>query len=162
LVEIEGFKILMYHGASFHGVVEQNLDIRMKNKHNNPTVILKELLRARHLAPTHGECDYIIGENKDNMVLDVIPDIILTGDLHRSEVLVYNNILLIASSCWQSITPFEEKVGNNPDPCKVPILNLKTRELKILDFSGQEEKEHVNVSGERIVEKQEVKVEAAK
>ena len=41
----------------------------------------------------------------------------------------------ICNSCWQSITPFEEKVGNNPDPCKVPVLNLKTREIKIMDFS---------------------------
>ena len=46
-----------------------------------------------------------------------------------------NNILLIASSCWQSITPFEEKVGNEPEPCRVPLFNLKTREIKILDFS---------------------------
>jgi len=48
---------------------------------------------------------------------------------------MYNNILLVASSCWQAKTPFEEKVGNNPDPCKVPVFNLKSREIKILDFS---------------------------
>jgi DNA polymerase II small subunit/DNA polymerase delta subunit B len=58
-----------------------------------------------------------------------------TGDIHRSDIDMYNNILIICSSCWQSITPFEEKVGNMPDPCKVPMLNLKTREIKMLDFS---------------------------
>lgn len=131
----EGFKFLMYHGASFHGVVEQIPEIRINHGNNNPTLILKELLKARHLAPTHGECDYIPIQDKDPLVIDIVPDIILTGDLHRSEVSVYNNILLIASSCWQSITPFEEKVGNNPDPCKVPLFNLKTREIKIMDFS---------------------------
>ena len=135
LVEVNGFKVLMYHGASFHGVVEQNSDIRIKSGNNNPTEILKELLMARHIAPTHGECDYVPNKEKDLMVLDFIPDIVLTGDLHRPEVSTYNNILLIASSCWQSITPFEEKVGNNPDPCKVPIFNFKTREIKIMDFS---------------------------
>jgi len=134
LVEVEGFKIIMYHGASFHGVVEQNSDIRVNNGSNNPTIILKELLKGRHLAPTHGECDYVPNEKKDSMVLDTIPDIILTGDLHRPEVSNYNNILLIASSCWQSITPFEEKIGNNPDPCKVPVFNFKTREIKTMDF----------------------------
>jgi len=30
--------------------------------------------------------------------------------------------------------PFEEKVGNIPDPCKVPLFNLKSREIKIIDF----------------------------
>ena len=52
----------------------------------------------------------------------------------------YNDILIIASSCWQSMTEFEEKFGNLPYPCKVPWLNLKTREVKILDFSDSEEK----------------------
>jgi len=66
-----------------------------------------------------------------------IPDIIATGDQHRAEVSVFNNILMIASSCWVPMTPFEEKVGNVPDPCKVPLFNLKTREIKMLDFSDE-------------------------
>jgi DNA polymerase II small subunit len=130
-----GFKILVYHGASMHGMVEEIQDIRLNFKHNSPTRIVKELLKRRHLAPIHGSCDYIPNEKKDPMVLDFLPDIMVTGDLHRPEISVYNNILLISSSCWQSITPFEEKVGNNPDPCKVPLFNLKSREIKILDFS---------------------------
>ena len=140
LIEIEeGFKVLVYHGASFHGIVENVPHIRINNEHNNPTVILKELLKKRHLAPTHGECDYVPMENKDPLVIDIVPDIIATGDLHKPEVSMYNNILLVASSCWQSKTPFEEKVGNNPDPCKVPVFNLKSREIKIFDFSTPKE-----------------------
>lgn len=140
LMEIkEGFKILVYHGASFHGIVENVPHIRVNYGHNNPTIILKELLKKRHLAPTHGECDYVPIDTKDPLVIETVPDIIATGDLHKPEVSSYNNILLVASSCWQSKTPFEEKVGNNPDPCKVPVFNLKTREVKILDFSTIEE-----------------------
>jgi len=144
LMELEeGFKILVYHGASFHGIVENVPHIRVNHGHNNPTIILKELLKKRHLAPTHGECDYVPMENKDPLVIETVPDIIATGDLHKPEVSIYNNILLVASSCWQSKTPFEEKVGNNPDPCKVPVFNLKTREVKILDFSTPEENKEV-------------------
>ena len=50
----------------------------------------------------------------------------------------YNGTLIISNSCWQSMTAFEEKVGNQPDLCKVPVLNLKTGEIKILDFEGEE------------------------
>lgn len=140
LLEINGgFKVLVYHGASMHGMVEEIQDIRLNFKHNSPTRIVKELLKRRHLAPIHGSCDYIPNEKKDPMVIDIIPDIMVTGDLHRPEISVYNNLLLVASSCWQSITPFEEKVGNNPDPCKVPLFNLKTREIKMLDFSTKKE-----------------------
>ena len=135
LVEINsGFKVLMYHGASMHGIIEEIADIRLNHGHDNPTRVTREMLKRRHLAPMHGLCDYIPCEN-DPMVIDVIPDIITTGDQHRSEISVYNNILMISSSCWQAKTSFEEKVGNNPDPCKVPLFNLKSREIKMLDFS---------------------------
>jgi len=70
----------------------------------------------------------------------VVPDIVVTADQHRAEFSCYNNILLVTSSCWQSITPFEEKLGNIPEPCRVPLFNLKTREIKIIDFSDDEVK----------------------
>jgi DNA polymerase II small subunit len=160
LIEIyDGFKVLMYHGASMHSLIDEIEDIRFNYKSSSPVRIVKELLKRRHLAPTHGSVVYIPNEKEDPLVISQIPDIVATGDLHRPDIGVYNNIMMIASSCWQSITPFEEKVGNNPDPCKVPILNLKTRELKILDFSGEEEKEHANVQGEKVIENQEVKLE---
>ncbi len=153
LVEIDGgFKILMYHGAGMHDFVSEIEDIRLNYGHESPTRVVKEILKRRHLSPSHGSADYIPTEKKDSLVIDILPDIITTGDWHRADVGVYNNILMIAGSCWQSITPFEEKVGNNPDPCKVPILNLKTREIKILDFSGNvEEKEEYKEKGEEII-----------
>lgn len=138
LVEIGGgFKILMYHGASISRFIDEMPEIRTKFGHNSPVKIVREMLKRRHLAPVHGLMDYIPCENKDPLVINTIPDIIATADQHRAEIDSYNNILMIASSCWQSITPFEEKVGNIPDPCKVPLFNLKTREIKIMDFSEE-------------------------
>ena len=78
---------------------------------------------------------YVPGEKEDALILKIIPDIITTGEMHKTDVDTYNNILIICCSCWQSTTPYEEKVGHYPDPCKVPMLNLRTREIKILDFS---------------------------
>jgi len=139
LVEIDGgFKVLMYHGASMHGIIDEIEDIRLNYKADSPTRVAKEMLKRRHLAPTHGSVIYIPNEKEDPLLISQCPDILATGDLHKAEVSSYNNILLIASSCWQSITPFEEKIGNHPDPCKVPLFNLKTREIKIIDFSGGE------------------------
>ena len=138
LVEIDGgFRILMYHGASINRFIDEIPDIRTNFGHNSPTRVVREMLKRRHLAPIHGGMDYIPCEKGDPMVIDKIPDIIATADQHRAEVSNYNNILMVASSCWQSITPFEEKVGNVPDPCKVPLFNLKTREIKMLDFSDE-------------------------
>ena len=70
----------------------------------------------------------------DSMLIKEIPDVITTGDMHKSDIEKYNGVLIISNSCWQTQTAFEEKVGNQPDLCKVPVLNLKTGQIKILDF----------------------------
>ena len=137
LVDIGGFKVLMYHGASINRFIDEINEIRVEFGHRSPTRVVREMLKRGHLAPTHGIMDYVPCE-VDPMVVSVTPDIIATGDQHRAEVDSYNNVLMVAGSCWQSVTPFEEKVGNIPEPCRVPLLNLKTREVKIVDFSDDE------------------------
>ena len=134
----QGLSVLMYHGASMHGWISEIEELRVSNAHHTPAKVVRHLLRHRHLSPTHSSTTYVPDENEDMMVIKQVPDIITTGDLHKSEIDMYNNTLIICNSCWQSITPFEEKVGNKPDYCKVPLLNLKTREIKILDFSEEE------------------------
>jgi DNA polymerase II small subunit len=136
--KFSGLKVLMYHGASFHSLIDDIEELRILNAHHSPSRVLKHVLRRRHLAPTHSSVVYLPADIADPLAINAVPDIIATGELHRTDVSSYNNILTVSCSCWQSITPYEEKIGNEPDPCKVPILNLKTRQVNILDFSGQE------------------------
>ncbi len=140
LVEIEGteekqgIKVLMYHGAGIiQYIINEIEELRLSNAQATPAKAIKHLLLRRHLAPCHGGFVYIPSE-EDSMLIKEIPDIITTGDLHRSDIDKYNGILIICNSCWQTQTAFEEKVGNQPDLCKVPLLNLKTGAIKILDF----------------------------
>lgn len=130
-----GLKVLMYHGASMHGFMDEIEDLRLAKATRTPTKIVKYMLQKRHLSPQHDSSDYLPIKDSDPMLIKEVPDIVATGDIHRSDVSLYNNILLVASSCWQTMTPFEEKIGHEPDPCKVPILNLKTGQINILDFS---------------------------
>ena len=140
---IEGqkeFKILMYHGASIHSFISEIPELRELKAHRCPAKAVRHMLKRRHLAPVHGEVVYIPNAEKDPLVINEVPDILCTGEVHRLDIESYNGVLIITGSCWQSQTPFEEKVGNIPDPCKVPVLNLKTKELKIFDFTmGEEE-----------------------
>jgi len=140
-IDERGIRVLMYHGASMHNIINEIEELRLSNAHSTPARVVKHLLLRRHLSPSHGATTYIPDAKDDPMLIKEAPDIITTGDLHRTDIDSYNNILIISNSCWQSITAFEEKVGNQPDPCKVPILNLKTREIKILDFSDELEEE---------------------
>ena len=132
------FKILMYHGASMHSFVSEIRELRETKAHRCPAKIIKHMLKRRHLAPAHGHVVYVPNVEKDPLVIDEVPDVLCTGEVHRLDIENYNGILIITGSCWQSTTAFEEKVGNIPDPCKVPVLNLKTREIKIFDFTTEE------------------------
>jgi DNA polymerase II small subunit len=130
-----GFNVLLYHGYSFH-YYANNISRLMKEKAaHQPEIIMSYLLKYRHLAPSHSSTLYFPSE-KDPLMIESIPDIFVSGHTHKSGIIYYNNILVVSSSSWESKTPFQEKMGNEPDFCKVPMFNLKTRAVKILDFEG--------------------------
>src|SRR3989339_549 len=137
----QGFDVLAYHGFSFTYYANNVPKLMIKKAMNTPEEIIKYLLKQRHLAPTHASNQYFPTE-KDSLVLSKIPDIILAGHTHKSAVSYYNNILIISTSCWESMTPYQEKFGNKPDHCKVPMFNLKTRAIKILDFESIEKNDN--------------------
>lgn len=128
-----GFNILMYHGYSFDYYAANIESIRQQGGYDRADLIMKFLLQRRHLAPTHSSSLYVPGDD-DMLVIEQLPDFFVTGHIHKISVSNYRNITLISGSCWQSKTSFQEKVGHNPEPCKVPIVNLQTRNIKIMTF----------------------------
>jgi len=133
------FKVLMYHGDSIHTFIHEIKELREMKAAKTPAKVIKHMLKRRHLDPFHSEAVYIPSADRDTLVISEVPDVFCTGEMHRVDIENYNGVLIITGSCWQGQTPHEEKVGSLPDPCKVPVLNLKTRELKILDFGVEEE-----------------------
>ena len=129
----EGLNVLAYHGFSFFHYADNIIPLMKAKASHQPELILKFLLKHRHLSPTHGSNQYYPGEEDSNFI-DVVPDILISGHVHKSGLSYYNNILIISVSTWERMTAYMEKVGSKPDFCKVPMLNLKTREVKILDF----------------------------
>ena len=129
-----GFDLLLYHGYSFDYYVANVESIRNGGGYDRADLIMKFLLQRRHLAPTHTSTLYIPDVRKDYLVIEQIPDFFIAGHIHKSYVSNYRNITMVCGSCWQAKTPFQEKVGHNPEPARVPIINLQTREIKILRF----------------------------
>ena len=132
--DFAGLDVLLYHGYSFDYLIANVDSIRAKGGYDNAEVVMKFLLKRRHLAPTHASSLYVPDTNKDPLVIDTVPDFFVTGHIHKSKTGQYKNITLICCSCWQDKTPFQEKVGHHPEPGRVPVVNLKTREIRILKF----------------------------
>ncbi len=129
----DGFNVLTYHGFSFQYYANTISKLIKMRAMNCPEEIMKYLLKNRHLAPAHASTQYFPME-EDRLLIKEIPDIFVAAHTHKYGISNYNNILVISVSCWETMTPYQEKFGNEPDHCKVPLLNLKTRAIKILDF----------------------------
>lgn len=129
----EGFNVLAYHGFSYFYYADNIFRLMKAKAAHNPELLFEYVLKNRHLAPTHASTQYFPG-NKDIHFIKNIPDIILSGHIHKSSVSYYGNVLCISVSSWEAMTAYMEKVGSKPDFCKVPMFNLKTRAVKILDF----------------------------
>ena len=131
-----GFDVLLYHGYSFDFYIA-NLDaLRLAGGYDRADLIMKLLLQKRHLAPSHTSTLYVPIKEQDPLVIHRVPDFFVSGHIHKSSVSIYNHVTNICCSCFQAKTAFQEKVGHNPEPSRVPVVNLRTREVKILNFGG--------------------------
>ena len=129
-----GFDVLIYHGYSFDFYLSGVESIRNLGGYDRVDLLMKFLLQKRHLAPSYTSTPYVPDTNCDSLVIEKIPDFFVTGHIHKSAVANYMGVTLISGSCWQSKTSFQEKVGHNPEPSRIPVVNLKTRDIKILKF----------------------------
>ncbi|MEK6899563.1 MAG: DNA polymerase II small subunit, partial [Nanoarchaeota archaeon] len=74
------------------------------------------------------------GHKEDPLLIKKIPDFFISGHIHYSKVAEYKGITMISGSCWQGTTSFQEKLGHQPEPARVPVVNLNTRQVRVLKF----------------------------
>ena len=128
--KLHGVSLLSYHGKSlddFVGMRELDYSI--------PQEAMKQMLQRRHLAPSWGKKTPLSPEPEDNMVIDEIPDIFVTGHVHGHHCSNYRGTTLICSSTWQDQTSYQRMLGFQPKPCILTVVNLKTHETASIPFA---------------------------
>ena len=131
-IRSKGIKNLMYHGYSFDGQIDQIQSLR-ENAYDDPSRVMIDLLKRRHLAPTYGS-NLVAPEGKDNLVIEHEPDVFVAGHLHSHANESYKGVNVIASSTFQAQTDFQKRVGHEPDPGKVTLVNFKDRNTEVKQF----------------------------
>ncbi|MBN2567157.1 metallophosphoesterase [Candidatus Woesearchaeota archaeon] len=129
-----GFDVLLYHGYSFPFFADNVESIRRNGGQRRVDLIMKFLMKRRHLAPTQGSAPYVPYTTEDPLFIDSVPDFFVSGHIHRTSVTTYRGITMINASCWVGKTDYQEKIGLEPEPARVPIVNLRTRQVKVLKF----------------------------
>ncbi|MCL2712347.1 MAG: DNA-directed DNA polymerase II small subunit [Methanomassiliicoccaceae archaeon] len=121
-LEIEGRKILTYHGRSIDDWVASV----QKLSYDDSIAVMREMLERRHLAPMYGMKTALAPERKDYLVIDKVPDIFVTGHVHSADTVEYRGIRLIAASTWQDQTEYQRMHNFNPSPGVMPMVHLGT------------------------------------
>lgn len=128
---LHGVEILAYHGQS---LLDYATNIQHL-KYNEPTEIMKVMLKKHHLAPTYGGYTPLAPEHLDYMIIDRIPDIFVTGHVHLAQISDYRGVTLINASSWQAQTSYQKMLNFIPDSAKLPIVDLKSGNVTMMDFS---------------------------
>ena len=132
LVSLNGVKVLMFHGQSIDDIVKTTPGL----SYDQPTNVMKHLLRARHLSPIYGSQTPIAPEVEDLLVIEDTPDIFHVGHVHQAQLDMYKGILLVNSGSWPKQTPFQASVGMTPNPGIAIIVNLKTFQVFHENYSS--------------------------
>jgi DNA polymerase II small subunit len=130
-VELNGVKVLMYHGQSLDDVIASTPGM----SYQRPAEAMKVLLKARHLSPTYGGRTPVAPETEDMMVMTEVPDIFHAGHVHVTDVDSYRGTLVVNSGAWQSQTKFQQTMGITPSPGIAIVVNLATMQPYKQDFN---------------------------
>jgi DNA polymerase II small subunit len=143
-----GFDILLYHGYSLIYYANNIQSIRDAGGQKVTERIMKLLLQKRHLSPTHGCNTYVPDPDEDPMLIDRVPDFFITGHVHRVSYANYRGVTVMNASCWSEVSEEQEKRGLEPQPARLPIVNLRTRELRIMNFYHGSEAKKAKIQAE--------------
>ena len=127
LVRLHGVNTLVYHGQSLVDIVGSSPGITF----DKPAEAMKVLLKARHLAPTHGSTRVALEED-DKLVIKTVPNIFHCGHIHTVQTLKYKGTLLVNSGTWQDQTQFQKRMGIVPNPAIAVVVDLNSLKVKMM------------------------------
>lgn len=127
---LDGVVIEAYHGRSFDDLIPAIPGA----SYARPTEVMKTMLAMRHLAPIYGGRTPLAPLARDGLVIDPVPDILVTGHAHTYGVDQYRGVLLLNASAWQAETSYQRMRNISPVPARAAVVNLADLTLDSLDF----------------------------
>ncbi|MFH1403180.1 MAG: DNA-directed DNA polymerase II small subunit [Candidatus Altiarchaeota archaeon] len=128
-VTAHGVDVLMYHGTSLDTIISNVPEC----SYNRPEYAMIEYLRRRHLVPMYGG-DSILPEERDYLFIKDVPDVFHCGHVHTNGFANYRGVNVINSGTWQGKTKYQEQLGHQPTPARVPAMNLRNHDVSMLYF----------------------------
>jgi DNA polymerase II small subunit len=131
---LEGTVVAAYHGRSFDDLIPALPGA----DYGHPTEVMKRMLAMRHLAPIYGGRTPIAPLPQDGLLIDPVPEILVTGHAHTFGADRYRGVLLLNASTWQAETEYQRMRNITPIPARAAVVRLGDLALKAYDFSRPE------------------------
>jgi DNA polymerase II small subunit len=132
-ISLHDVELLVYHGRSLDDVIANSPNASF----TTPEKAMKILLQSRHLAPIYGQRTPIAPGKRDHLVIERVPDIFHAGHVHVQAHDRYRGVLMVNSGAWQGKTEYQSKMGLEPTPGIVPIVDLQTLQVTTLSFMAE-------------------------
>jgi DNA polymerase II small subunit len=129
-VELHGVRFLLHHGRSLEDMITSAPGMSFER----PEKAMELQLKCRHLAPEYGKRTSIAPSPADHLVIDEPPDVFHSGHIHVFAQESYRGTLLVNSGAWQAQTDYMARIGLKPTPGLLPVVNLQTLRLAVIDF----------------------------
>ncbi len=127
---LDGVVVTAYHGRSFDELIPRIPHAR----YEEPLPVMRRMLSMRHLGPTYGGKTPLAPSELDGLLLDPLPDILVTGHTHTFGVERWRGRLLINASTWLAETEYQRLRNIRPDPGKATWVDLQGGSVRVLDF----------------------------
>jgi DNA polymerase II small subunit len=129
-----GTIVAAYHGRGMDDLIPALPGARPER----PTEVLRRVLQMRHLAPIYGQRTPLAPAERDGLVLDPVPDLLVTGHLHTYGVERYRDVLMVSASTWQGETEYQRMRNIVPHPSQATIVDLGNLGYATVDCAGGE------------------------
>jgi DNA polymerase II small subunit len=131
-LSLEDMKLLIFHGQGTYELFQKDF----QKIHSNPAIAIKQLLEYRHLSPEYGSYNPLAPFNKDYLVIDEIPDVIVSGHLHHAYFEEYKGIKIISCGTFQRENPRRSQLEKQVSLGIIPILDMVSGNVEIIDLKA--------------------------
>jgi len=130
-IRLHDVRFLLYHGRSLDDVITSVPGMTFQAPH----LAMEFLLRCRHVAPEYGKRTPIAPETVDQLVIGDVPDVFHAGHIHINGVKKYRGTTIVNSGTWQNQTDYQKRMGLEPTPGRLPVIDLQTLEVTQIAFT---------------------------
>lgn len=129
---IEDLKFLVFHGQG-------NDMLFQKHRQHEPTNLIsgiQHLLEYRHLCPEYGSFNPLAPFRKDYLVIDEIPNVIISGHFHQAQFMEYKGVKIVTCGTFKRGSEKKAHLEKEASIGVISILDTKSGKVDMIDLKA--------------------------